>query len=291
MNRPYGRIRGLVTDDGTQRRSDRHRGPAGGSPTSRPTSSTAARRTDAGADRLRLVIRVRLPIRTTSTARPRRHDEVDDYDAYDADYDDDDYLDDDVYEYDEPIDRRWIWVAGVAAAILLVAVICTVVILGGGDSGSVSATIVAPPRHDQPRTPTPSAAPRRRTSAPPPPPVAVAAPGDRHHRRPDRRRPTADAAAPAPADGAPVAAGSPRTVTYQVTGTRQLLDLVTVIYTDQQGALQTDVNVALPWTQDRDARSGRRADVGDRDQRDRSAELLDHRRERRDRSPRRTTTR
>jgi hypothetical protein len=33
-----------------------------------------------------------------------------------------------------------------------------------------------------------------------------------------------------------------------VTGSRQLIDLVTVIYTDGQGALQTDVNVALPWT-------------------------------------------
>jgi len=32
-----------------------------------------------------------------------------------------------------------------------------------------------------------------------------------------------------------------------VTGNRNLLDLVTVIYTDSQGALQTDVNVALPW--------------------------------------------
>ena len=32
-----------------------------------------------------------------------------------------------------------------------------------------------------------------------------------------------------------------------MTGNRQLFDLVTVIYTDQQGALQTDVNVALPW--------------------------------------------
>ena len=40
----------------------------------------------------------------------------------------------------------------------------------------------------------------------------------------------------------------PRTVTYTVTGNRQLIDLVTVIYTDQQGALQTDVNVALPWS-------------------------------------------
>ncbi len=33
-----------------------------------------------------------------------------------------------------------------------------------------------------------------------------------------------------------------------MTGNRQLIDLVTVIYTDSQGALQTDVNVALPWT-------------------------------------------
>ncbi len=33
-----------------------------------------------------------------------------------------------------------------------------------------------------------------------------------------------------------------------MTGTRPLLDLVTVVYTDAQGALQTDFNVALPWT-------------------------------------------
>ncbi len=45
----------------------------------------------------------------------------------------------------------------------------------------------------------------------------------------------------------PPVAPSPRTITYRVTGNRQLIDLVTVIYTDQQGALQTDVNVALPW--------------------------------------------
>jgi len=36
-------------------------------------------------------------------------------------------------------------------------------------------------------------------------------------------------------------------ITYRVTGTRNLIDLVTVIYTDSQGALRTDVNVALPW--------------------------------------------
>jgi hypothetical protein len=61
---------------------------------------------------------------------------------------------------------------------------------------------------------------------------------------------TVTTVSPAPtAEAVPtVVAPAPRTVTYQVTGNRQLIDLVTVIYTDQQGALQTDVNVALPWT-------------------------------------------
>ena len=39
-----------------------------------------------------------------------------------------------------------------------------------------------------------------------------------------------------------------RTITYTVTGDRQLFDLVTVIYTDEQGFPRTDINVALPWT-------------------------------------------
>jgi hypothetical protein len=53
---------------------------------------------------------------------------------------------------------------------------------------------------------------------------------------------------PAPQAAPPPAAGVPGTVTYRITGNRSLIDLVTVIYTDAQGALQTDVNVALPWT-------------------------------------------
>jgi hypothetical protein len=175
-------------------------------------------------------------------ARYERHDEPDlrdgadvqDYDAYDDS--------DDIYEYEDPIDRRWIWVAGVAGAILLVAVICTVVILGGGDSGSVSKTVTPPAATTTQAAPTqvaPSAKPTTPSAAPPvaplsPETVTTLAPSP---------TPTASAV-PAPTEAAP----SPRTITYQVTGTRQLIDLVTVIYTDQQGALLTDVNVALPWT-------------------------------------------
>ncbi len=179
------------------------------------------------------------PERYTSTGDATSFDEtevlrdVEDYDDY-ADYDDDDYA-----EYRDPIDRRWIWVAGVAGAILLIAVICTVVILGGGDSGSVSKTI-APPAATTSQAPTTSTAPRVVTSAPLPPPPTPLTPETVTSVTP---APTA-AAAPTPTVSAP----APSTITYQVTGSRQLLDLVTVIYTDAQGALQTDFNVALPWS-------------------------------------------
>ncbi len=89
---------------------------------------------------------------------------------YDADYDD--YDDDEVTFYEDPIDRRWIWVAAVAGAVLLVAVICTVVILGGGDSGSVSATLTSPSA-----APTQTTAPAKdATSKPVPPRAAPTAP-------------------------------------------------------------------------------------------------------------------
>jgi hypothetical protein len=171
---------------------------------------------------------------------------VEDYDAYDAYGDQHRYDDldpsadhDDVDDYDDydPIDRRWVWVGGIAAAILLVAVICTVVILGGGDSGSVSAT-VSPPAVTTTQAPKPSAAPPA-----PPAPLPTAGPMSPETVSTVAPTPTAaDTAAPT------AAAPAARTVTYQVTGTRQLLDLITVIYTDQQGALQTDLNVALPWS-------------------------------------------
>jgi hypothetical protein len=164
-----------------------------------------------------------------------------DYDGL-ADYpDDDDYTD--VIEYDEEsIDRRWMWIAGVAGLILFLAIGTTGIILGGGDSGSVTATGTS-------SAPTATSAPVT-TSAPvaaTPAPLSPSLPAETV----TTVSPTAEATAPAPAQPQavvpPPVAPSPRTITYRVTGNRQLIDLVTVIYTDQQGALQTDVNVALPW--------------------------------------------
>ena len=164
-------------------------------------------------------------------ARP--DDDVQDYDEYE-----------DIHEYYDPIDRRWIWVAGVAGAILLIAVICTVVILGGGDSGAVSKTV-------SPLAPTTGVATSSAPSvvAAPPPSFAPAAPLSPETVTTVAPSPTASAVpAPVPAPAPVGVAPSPRDVTYQVTGTRQFLDLVTVVYTDQQGALQTEFNVALPWS-------------------------------------------
>ena len=170
-----------------------------------------------------------------------RHDggdefsDVEDYDAY-ADYDD--YDDDDVRFYTEQDDRKWLWVASVAGIVLLIAVAGTMMILSGGDSGTTSAT-VSP--SDSRAVPYPNDASTRKPSATALPPETITS-----------VTPTPTAAPPSaiaePTEVAPPPAANPGTVTYTVTGNRQLFDLVTIIWTDQQGALQTDVNVALPWT-------------------------------------------
>lgn len=182
------------------------------------------------------------------------------YDTYDPAYDDlayDDEADTDYTDYEfpadyhEPLDRRWIWVAGVAGVILMVAVICTGIILGGGDSGTVSAGATTSADAEPTAQPSASVTPSATAQPPaipalPPETVTTVTPSATATPVP---APLPTAPAPVVVPEAPVAdpALAARTVTYHVTGNRQLIDLITVIYTDQQGALQTDVNVALPW--------------------------------------------
>jgi hypothetical protein len=163
-----------------------------------------------------------------------------DSEPYDESQGPEDYDDFEDYADYQPIDRRWIWVAGVAGAILLVAVICTFVILGGGDSGSVTTTVVAPTTSQPAAT---TSAPPVATTPSAPPPAASLPPETVTTVTPTASAPPSTA----PTDAAPAPVPVPNAITYRVTGTRNLIDLVTVIYTDSQGALQTDVNVALPW--------------------------------------------
>ncbi|SEH90338.1 hypothetical protein SAMN04489835_5470 [Mycolicibacterium rutilum] len=151
-------------------------------------------------------------------------------------------------QYDEErIDRRWMWIAGIAGVILFVAIGTTGIILGGGDSGSVSATATSEAATSA--APATTSAPSAGTAAP----IAPSLPAETVTTVTPTAETTPPPVADPPATPAPQAAApppapaSPRTVTYRVTGNRQLIDLVTVIYTDGRGALQTDVNVALPW--------------------------------------------
>lgn len=150
---------------------------------------------------------------------------------------DDFYADGDDYA---PTDQRWRPVAAIAGIVFVLAVIGTVVILNGGDSTSTSATVmVTPPRSAAPRPSlVPALPPETVTTVTPPP------------RQPS---PTATSTAPietpSPAAVPPVAPDvAARTFVYRVTGSKALLDLVTVVYTDATGAPQTDFNVSLPWS-------------------------------------------
>jgi hypothetical protein len=114
------------------------------------------------------------------------------------------------------------------------------VIINGGDSASTSATVVVPPN---------------RSGAPRPSLVPVLPPETVTTVTPPSRRPSPTATSTTPTDIPPPEAvpSTPpdvaaRTFVYRVTGTKGLLDLVTVVYTDASGAPQTDFNVSLPWS-------------------------------------------
>jgi hypothetical protein len=168
-----------------------------------------------------------------------------------------DYLDGNIQDYPDdavddiyadgdhlfaPVDQRWRPVAAIAGIVFVLALIATVVIVNGGDSASTSATVVAPPTGGATATPRPSAAPTLPRET-----VTTVAP--------PARQPSPTATSTAPTVIPPPAAVpsvppevSARTFVYRVTGTKGLFDLVTVVFTDAQGAPQTDFNVALPWS-------------------------------------------
>lgn len=167
-----------------------------------------------------------------SDLRTRYHEYVD-YPDDEVDYPDD----------DAPlVDARWRPVAMIAGGVFLAAVVATGVILNSNSSGAKATVVGPPPTRTVVATPAPttSTAPRAAPSTSLPPETVTtltpAAP-------PEQRTATA-----APQAAPPPPAVNPRTVVYTVNGTKQLLDLVSVVYTDAQGMPHTDVNVTLPWT-------------------------------------------
>ncbi|WP_301146361.1 MmpS family transport accessory protein [Mycobacterium simiae] len=206
-------------------------------------------------------------IRNTLDDRPglvrgRAHDYPDDdayagadYDGYGDDgYAEDDYAHDEYDEYDEYRELLWpvgSWRPAVAllGAIIAIGAIATAVIINSGDSASTKGTVAPAPTTltSAPRsssTPTASRSPSPSTSVAgqlPPETVTTLT-------TPSAAPAVPPLVSPPPAVVPPMAAVNPNTVYYSVTGTKQLLDLVNVVYTDARGYPQTEFNVSLPWT-------------------------------------------
>ena len=130
--------------------------------------------------------------------------------------------------------------------------IATAVILNSGDSATTKATVGAPTPTPRTLMTTPStpraSAPPSASSTPSLPPETVTTLTPAPSVGPTRT-PTAAPRPGLPPQALPPAATlNPRAVLYSVTGTKQLLDLVNIVYTDAQGYPQTELNVALPWT-------------------------------------------
>lgn len=184
------------------------------------------------------------------TTLPRLDDRL----RNDPDDDADDACDTDPYLHADynwtgwPGDSRWRPAAAILGAVVAVGAIATAVIINSGDSASTKATLGPAP---QPVTSAPAttkaSAPRSPSRVTPLPPETVttvttpsAAPST-----PAAQIPTV---APPLAAAPPTAALNPRTVVYSVGGTKQLLDLVNVVYTDARGVPQSEFNVSLPWS-------------------------------------------
>jgi hypothetical protein len=129
----------------------------------------------------------------------------------------------------------------VAAGVLVLAVIATALIVNGGDSTSTSATVGPAPGRSAIAGPRP----HRPTALPPSTPL----PRETVTTVPPSALPTTTpvpTVAPTTPSSLPVL--NPRTVVYRVTGSKQLLDFVSIVYTDARGFPHTDFNVALPWS-------------------------------------------
>lgn len=194
-------------------------------------------------------------------ARPGRDDYDLDYDGYDRGYDGHDYdLDADgdteeLYRAGSDGDYSWTgWpadfrvrpVTAILAAVVALGAIATAVVLNSGDSASTKATVGPAPQTltSAPRTTSPPSAAPSQSPLPQETVTTVTTP---------RAAPTppptlAPTAAPPATAAPPPIALNPRTVVYTVTGTKQLLDLVNIVYTDAQGYPQTEFNVSLPWS-------------------------------------------
>ena len=170
----------------------------------------------------------------------------------------DSYPDDDYNWTGWPAEFRVRPVTAILGCVVALGAIAAAVVLNSGDSASTKATVGAPapttltsaPRTTNPPSASPSPSPGT-SSAPQLPPetvTTVTTPSAAPTLGPIPGPTAAPTASPPVRAAPPPIAPNPRTVVYSVTGTKQLLDLVNIVYTDARGYPQTEFNVSLPWS-------------------------------------------
>jgi cytoskeletal protein RodZ len=137
-----------------------------------------------------------------------------------------------------PKSPRWLWIAAAAAVLLVAGLVLALVIVS---SNSRESTVVAPPQTTSstatrpvPTTTVRTPQPTTTTRAPLPIPTATVP-------QPTESTEPSDSEAPAPAP-----AGS-ETVVYSVSGEGRAINIT---YVDTGGVMQTEFNVALPWSKE-----------------------------------------
>ncbi|HEY1840036.1 MAG TPA: MmpS family transport accessory protein [Mycobacterium sp.] len=123
-----------------------------------------------------------------------------------------------VPEHGRPKAPRWLWIAAVAAVVLVAALVIALVIANGTARKQTAVPALPSPPSSQRPVPATSTSPAPSASAP-----ATTEPSQ-------------------PAD-----ASAMQTVIYNVTGDGRA---ISITYVDNDGMMQTEFNVALPWTKE-----------------------------------------
>lgn len=194
------------------------------------------------------------------TTLPHLDDRIRGYPDDDADdaCDTDPYLNADYNWTGWPADSRWRPATAIVGAVVALGAIATAVIINSGDSASTKATVGASAPHSVTSAPAttkasvpPSASPSPSRPLPAETFTTVTSPSAAPSVAPGLTPGAAPAQIPTaapPLAAAPTVTVDPRTVVYSVSGSKQLLDLVNVVYTDAHGVPQTEFNVSLPWS-------------------------------------------
>lgn len=132
-----------------------------------------------------------------------------------------------------PKSPRWLWLMAAAAVLLVTGLVVALVVV---NESTTRSTTLSP----FPETPS------TRASTPPPTPTVIPPP-TRTHRPPRPTTPVPPPPGTSPTETPPPRAGANDSVVYDVDGEGRA---ISIIYIDNDGVVQTEFNVPLPWSKE-----------------------------------------